>query len=84
MSNPTEEAFKNRCVVCGELLPGATASTLITCGICGGTACPHCAMQMRIHHMRYEGVIHVCPKCSNQLNDKGNKPINPYQYLGGY
>lgn len=84
MNDTTDNAFKNRCVVCGELLPGATSSSLITCGICGGTACPMCSGKMAMHHMRQKGTIRVCPNCSHKLIDKGNKPLNPYSFLGGF
>ena len=84
MNDTTENAFKNRCVICGDLIPGATSGSLATCGICGRTACQMCSGKMHMHHMRVEGTIMVCPECSSKLQDKGNKPINPYGYLGGF
>ncbi len=77
----------NRCVVCGEILPSATSNTLIECDVCHGVACPKCAAKFAMHHTRYgvgSSTIRACPNCSHDLQDKGNKPINPFQYLGGY
>ena len=84
MSDPTDEAFKNRCVVCGERVPMASASSPGMCQICGGLVCPTCLGRLVLHHMKYDGTIRVCPNCSSRLQDKGNKPINPFQFLGGY
>ena len=87
MSSQTEEAFKNRCVVCGEPIPQATTVSLSTCEICGGIVCQSCRGKMSTHYTKYgvgKSFINVCPNCSSKLQDKGNKPINPYTFLGGY
>ena len=82
-----EQHNKTECVVCGEPMPGATGSAWANCDKCGGVVCPTCIGKMRMHYTKYgvgQGFIKVCPNCSGQLENNGNKAINPNQFLGGY
>lgn len=82
-----EQNNKTECVICGEPLPTTTGSSFANCDRCGGVVCPTCIGKMRVHYTKYgvgQSFIKVCPKCSGQFENKGNKSINPNKFLGGY
>ena len=73
------------CCTCGGPITGceASASQLMTCDICHRPICHHCVSQSHIHHVGQTGFIRVCKACSKSLENKGNKPIDPYKFIGG-
>lgn len=76
-----------RCVCCGQLIMERTASDPRKCDVCGGYVCPLCLGKMNLHCVHSStatNIIHACPSCSSQLQEHGDKPINPYPYIGGY